>query len=241
MTRQGNRWSGPKGFTLIELLIVIAIILILISIALPNFLEAQARAKVARADADLRGIATALESYVLDYKKYPVWPSRMGLLSFATRNDPFQGFTPPSLTTPNKYLNSLPRDLFMSSPGPEARVRADINHINLLGLYIYDSHSNWKKGWPGGEDGGVVWERWAGPRFRWIMASVGPDGSSMIPNNYGPTNNITEVFQNRVGGSVVGINMYYSPTNGSRSAGDLILVGPSGGYGFHDASPFNRQ
>ncbi|MBW7937580.1 MAG: prepilin-type N-terminal cleavage/methylation domain-containing protein, partial [Candidatus Omnitrophica bacterium] len=38
----------PKkaGFTLIELLIVIAIILILISIALPNFLEAQMRAKV---------------------------------------------------------------------------------------------------------------------------------------------------------------------------------------------------
>ncbi|MCA9436238.1 MAG: prepilin-type N-terminal cleavage/methylation domain-containing protein, partial [Candidatus Omnitrophica bacterium] len=34
--RFGSR--GSKGFTLIELLIVIAIILILISIALPNFL-----------------------------------------------------------------------------------------------------------------------------------------------------------------------------------------------------------
>lgn len=37
------------GFTLIELLIVIAIILILIAIALPNFLEAQIRAKVTKA------------------------------------------------------------------------------------------------------------------------------------------------------------------------------------------------
>ncbi|MBE7490114.1 prepilin-type N-terminal cleavage/methylation domain-containing protein [bacterium] len=40
------RFKGHSGFTLIELLIVIAIILILISIALPNFLEAQLRAKV---------------------------------------------------------------------------------------------------------------------------------------------------------------------------------------------------
>ena len=43
-----------KGFTLIELLIVIAIILILIAIALPNFLEAQERARVVRANGHLR-------------------------------------------------------------------------------------------------------------------------------------------------------------------------------------------
>lgn len=45
-----------KGFTLIELLIVIAIILILISIALPNFLEAQVRAKVANTMGELRSL-----------------------------------------------------------------------------------------------------------------------------------------------------------------------------------------
>jgi len=52
-----------NGFTLIELLIVIAIILILISIALPNFLAAQERARVGRAKANLRSIETGAISH----------------------------------------------------------------------------------------------------------------------------------------------------------------------------------
>ena len=61
-----------KGFTLIELLIVVAIIAILAAIAVPNFLEAQVRAKISRGKADMRSIATALETYKMDHNKYPV-------------------------------------------------------------------------------------------------------------------------------------------------------------------------
>ena len=62
----------PKGaFTLIELLIVVAIIAILAAIAVPNFLEAQTRSKVSRAMADQRSVVTALESYRVDFNKYP--------------------------------------------------------------------------------------------------------------------------------------------------------------------------
>jgi len=57
------------GFTLIELLIVVAIIAILAAIAVPNFLEAQTRAKVARVKNDFRTLATAIEAYSVDWNR----------------------------------------------------------------------------------------------------------------------------------------------------------------------------
>jgi prepilin-type N-terminal cleavage/methylation domain-containing protein len=60
-----------RAFTLIELLIVIAIILILISIALPNFLEAQVRAKVTATRGNLKSFDSAIHAFVLDNGDVP--------------------------------------------------------------------------------------------------------------------------------------------------------------------------
>lgn len=70
-----SRMQG-RAFTLIELLIVVGIIAVLAAIAVPNFLEAQARSKVARAAADLRTIATGLEAYAAAANTYPPCPFR---------------------------------------------------------------------------------------------------------------------------------------------------------------------
>lgn len=62
---------GNKGFTLIELLIVIAIIVILAAVLIPNLLGARARAQITAMVAELRGISTAMETHSVDVGQYP--------------------------------------------------------------------------------------------------------------------------------------------------------------------------
>jgi len=100
--------TPSRGFTLIELLIVIAIIAILALIAIPNFLEAQTRSKVARARADLRSIATALETYRIDHNAYPtmIEPGFTGGVAPLAGSDLKWWYTPDCLSTPVAYLTS---------------------------------------------------------------------------------------------------------------------------------------
>ena len=94
-----------NAFTLIELLIVVAIIGILAAIAVPNFLNAQVRAKIANTEADERSLATALETYRLDNNIYPPTPDTAANMRYARLA---------KLTSPIPYMSTVPLDPFRS-------------------------------------------------------------------------------------------------------------------------------
>ena len=114
-----------NGFTLIELLIVVAIIAILAAIAVPNFLEAQTRAKCSRVHNDLRVLATGLETYRISENRYP--PGPLPYFGPSSITETWR------LTTPVAYLNAIPKDIFVEPPGSVTLGR----HFGFGGLYLH--------------------------------------------------------------------------------------------------------
>ncbi len=64
-----------QGMTLVELMIVVVIVSILASVAIPIYQANVSRAKASEADASLGSIRTALRVYYAEYAAYPVQAS----------------------------------------------------------------------------------------------------------------------------------------------------------------------
>ncbi len=127
-----------KGaFTLIELLIVVAIIGILAAIAVPNFLNAQIRAKISRAISDMKTIETALESYRLDCNDYPPWTENRVRGIDGSHPNEIRYYR---MTTPIAYLSSVPVDPFATYAN-----MADYNQWGWA--YDYVNTGGWGHAW----------------------------------------------------------------------------------------------
>jgi prepilin-type N-terminal cleavage/methylation domain-containing protein len=191
-----TRTRRSAAFTLIELLIVVAIIAILAAIAVPNFLEAQVRSKVTRCKSDLRALATALESYAVDYTQYPpygrVSEDGAAIEYPATVNNMLDKmcFAGPCLTTPVAYVTAIFADPFMDK-GSEPAVLKQYEYLNLrqhVGNFPQPLPQAWME---------QLLPAWG----QWRMVGAGPDGDRGVD---------------------IKNNIVYDPSNGTRSDGDVV-------------------
>jgi len=193
----GRRSSAGQGFTLIELLIVIAIVLILIAIALPNFLEARIRSQVAKVKADGRSIVTAMYAYQNDWKKFPRDSHDLWLLGQPIGSWALYSSKRPSpgtrMTTPVSYIDPIPFDPFVTQYEIGTAVPDGTGIDEFLSMYYLGEWSV---------------DNYLPPRHERTLAflySVGPGlAYSWDQPGYGNAY-ITE----------------YSPTNGSKSPGGI--------------------
>jgi prepilin-type N-terminal cleavage/methylation domain-containing protein len=159
----------PSAFTLIELLVVVSVIAILAALALPNFLEAQARSKVGRVAADQRVVLLGIEMYRLDNNAYP---PHTDTLADMTR-----------FTTPVSYLGDIPRDPFAKKANPIFRLYGPYYGYEGLADIFFFRNPTW---------GGGDWlaRQVTGGR-QYLIISLGPDGEDQIAEEavrYDPTN-----------------------------------------------------
>ena len=195
---------NPKAFTLIELLIVVAIIAILAAIAVPNFLEAQTRSKVSRCMADMRSLATGVESYLVDHNHYPYYgriKSDGSLQIPATDNmDAFNdqmSFIGPCITTPISYITSWFPDPFATNFVVSGAASNEIQQLiyNLEYLNLDQPVANFGSSPPAFSP--QLIPAWG----NWRMVGAGPDGDR---------------------GQDIKVNTPYDATNGTISDGDIV-------------------
>ena len=199
-----------NGFTLIELLIVVAIIGILAAIAVPNFLNAQIRAKVARVYADMRSLGTAVEMYQVDHNVYPCDGQEPDCLSpWATQSW--------RLTTPVAYISSVPLASWADQTAREAK---GVKH------YWYTTREGYGGVRAAGRQTAVAGRKnvrlYDPPRdqFRFGFTSPGPDKCWEWDRPYYP----------EFSKAYVGDVLYYDSSNGIISNGDLYMFGPGNAY-----------
>ena len=194
-----------RAFTLIELLIVVAIIGILAAIAVPNFLNAQMRAKVVRVVADMKAVGMAEEQYRLDNNQYTYdgdcGVGRAEHLSYIP------------LTTPISYIASIPEDEF-AGLNPAFENRQSIQ-TGLKPVYEFTSRVSFgASGTPSCKESWPTYNMLGKYNIEYIMTSLGPDGDQDYP--WGTTG--AQGLHDRTAGFI------YQTSNGLISSGNIFVL-----------------
>jgi prepilin-type N-terminal cleavage/methylation domain-containing protein len=192
------RGLQPPAFTLIELLIVVAIIAILAASAVVNFLEAQTRAKAARARADLRSIATALEMYHVDERDYPTMiesgstsgPNPVGIPQLYG-SDLKWWYTPNVLSTPVAYLTNADILCPFGGDQPQSQNFPDRMWRRYSFENVHDLEAKYLAGFDILQFKYAPDKRASQTIGRWRILCIGPDIAWNPMVQYDPTNGTT--------------------------------------------------
>jgi len=204
-----------------ELMVVVGIITILVSMAVPAMMTFHVRSKVARTLADMRTMRMALEAYASENNDYPLMRGQVvspdGTVVIPRVPRPAEDFYHPpgkppqpcgggfrtiplELTTPMAYISNPPRDVFKygrhflnDGHGILIPVEFDTGYMRTLD-YIYVNLEEFVAA----KDPDYTQEQ-IGEFGKWMIFSVGPD------------TNLTDMKGNTP----------YDPTNGTVSPGEI--------------------
>lgn len=187
------------AFTLIELLIVVAIIGILAAIAVPNFLNAQARAKLTKSYANMKSAQTGILAYIVDNNWAPIDKGP----------DAETGETYLALTTPIAYMSSIDafHDQYFTN------TEEDVGRYTGYGAPLHVGKFEDK----------ARFDLFSRANITFFLYGWGPDRKPDYP---WPTPDAGMLsFDNP---SITGANrdggLFYHPSNGTISEGDLIAT-----------------
>ena len=214
------------AFTLIELLIVVAIIAILAAIAVPNFLEAQTRAKVTRCKSDMRTIATALESYFVDWNRYPFDGSNSKVTGFNYWQLPYIITSPVAYSTISDF-----DDPFRTQNTSNLYRNLRYTNVGATWAPAATGYKEYSNGTGTSTGSGSYYDMYTQAMGMWRMSSSGPD--RVLSNGSNTTYNpaVWAITYNGAKQSLYEMNMPYDPTNGTASYGDILRTQKSGeGY-----------